>query len=176
MFTLLSQLFVTERHRLRAGYVGHAMPLASEIDVDDHSIEPLLITTTRGTFLESWVSRAGYARFGFSECPIEEEATLIREFHRVLVARSRVNGWGCVAATVGDALTLMRGRGANPCHVVAGPWLNAMGNLKVLDAGFPEGAALLLPEPSAAGLHTRVGDYVGILAYRVDRCFAAVFP
>jgi len=169
-------MFVTERHRLRASNVGHSMPLASEIDVQDRSIEPLFITTTRGTFLKSRVSRAGYVRFGFSECPLEQEPALVREFHRVLGATAQASGWGCCAATVDDALKLMRGRGVKPCHAVAGPWLEAPDDVKVLDAGFPEGVALVLPEPSAAGLHTRVGDYVGILAYRVDRCFVAVSP
>lgn len=176
MLTLLSQMFVTERHRLRAGNVGHSMPLASEVDTNDRSIEPLMITTTRGTFLQSRVSRGGYARFGFSECTGDQEATLVREFHRMLVSRSKLNGWSCVAAGVGEAMGLMRGKGVKPCHLVAGPWLKAAEDVKVLDAGFPDGVALLAADPSVAGLHTRVGDYVGILAYRVDRCFVAVTP
>jgi hypothetical protein len=152
------------------------MPLASEVDTQDRSIEPLMITTTRGTFLESRVSRGGYARFGFSECVADQEAALLQEFHRMLISRSKINGWSCVAGTIGDAMRLMQGKGVKPCHLVAGPWLKVAEDVKVLDAGFPDGAALLVADPSIAGLHTRVGDYVGILAYHVDRCFVAVAP
>jgi len=179
MLTLLSEIFITERHRLRAGNVGYSMPLASEIDVDDRSIEPLMITTTRGTFLQSRVSAAGYARFGFSECPVNQEGALLQEFHRVLLSRIDANGWISAAPTVGEALRLMSSQGIKPRHLVGGPWLAdgaAAREVKVLDAGFTEGSALLIAEPAVAGLHTRVGDYVGVLAYRVNRCFVAVQP
>lgn len=152
------------------------MPLASEIDIEDRSIEPLMISTTRGTFLESRISRAGYARFGFSECRVEQEEVLVREFHRALVSRAKTNGWPC-ASTVGEAVDLMARKGARPCHLAAGPWVASAGDgVKVLEAGFSQGTALLVAEPSTAGLQTRVGDYVGVLAYRVDRCFVAVAP
>jgi hypothetical protein len=177
MLTLLSEIFITERHRLRAGQVGYSMPLASEVDVQDRSIEPLLITTTRGTFLQSRVSSAGYARYGFSECSVKQEGTLLQEFHRVLLDRTNVNGWRSAASTVGEALRVMSDHGVKPYHLVGGPWLGGgPGDVRVLDGGFSDGLALLVAEPSAAGLHTRVGDYVGVLAYRVDRCFVAVAP
>jgi hypothetical protein len=176
VLTLLSQLFVTERHRLRGGEVGHSVPLASEVDVGDRSIEPLMISTTRGTFLESRVAKGGYARFGFSECGIAAEAGLVQEFHRVLVARTEVNGWPSLVGSVDDALRVMLGHGVKPGHLVAGAWLEPGAGVPVLDGGFPGGTALLVAEPAGAGLHTRVGDYVGILAYRVDRCFVAVVP
>lgn len=178
MLTLLSHLFVTERYRRRAANVGHSMPLASEVDINDRSIEPLMITSTRGTFLESRVARGGYVRFGFSECGLDQEAGLIQEFHRVLISCAKMNGWSCVSNTVNGALSLMRGNGVRPGHIAAGPWLSDLefDGVKVLDAGFPQGSALLVAEPSSAGLHTRVGDYVGVLAYKVNLTFVAIIP
>lgn len=173
--TLLAQLLIAERHRPRAGAVGHSVPLALELDVAGRSLEPLLISTTRGTFLESRVSRAGYARFGFSECPLSAEPVLVREFYRVLVACGKANEWRCMAATVEEAIQLMLGRGVRPGHLVVGPeWSSTSIELPVLDGGFSPGSALLVAEPTEAGLYVRVGEHVGILAYRVDRNFVAV--
>lgn len=173
MLTPLSQLFVTERHRLRAGNVGHSVPLASEIDLDDPALEPLMVTTTRGTFIQSRVAKGGYLRFGFSECPLDREGALVLGLHRQLVAHSEVS---CVVATPEQAAAQMRLNGETPFHLAAGPWIEAdeIGGARVLDIGLPQGIALLMASPAKAGLHTRIGDYVGVLAFRVNRAFVAV--
>ena len=176
MLTPLAQLFITERHRPRAGVVGHSVPLASEIDVVDRALDPVLITSTRGTFLESRVSRMGYVRFGFSECPLEREGALVLELHRQLVRCAEAKGWDCVAACPADAAARMRMKGETPFHLVAGPWLEEeeVGGARVLDVGLPSGIALLVTSPVRAGLYTRIGDHVGVIAHCVDRYFVAV--
>lgn len=170
MLTPLSQLFFTERHRLRAGEVGHSVPLASEVDLNDRSLEPLMVTNTRGTFLPSRVARGGYLRFGFSECPLEREGAVVLELHKQLVAQSEV------AATPEEAVARMRRNGESPFHLAAGPWIEAdeIEGARVLDVGLPRGIALLVVSPAKAGLHTRIGDYVGVIAFRVNRAFVAV--
>lgn len=178
MFTALSQLFITERHRPRAGAVGHSVPLASEIDVDDRSIEPVVVSTTRGTFLESRVSRHGYLRFGFSECRVDLEGKLVLELHGLLVELSKQHRWGSISPTPESAVQHMLANGEKPFHLAAGPWLEVdeVGGARVLDVGMPQGVALLVTSPVDAGLYTRIGDYVGLVAYRVNRAFVAVVP
>lgn len=178
MLTPLSQLFITERHRLRAGNVGHSVPLASEVDMDDRALEPLMVSTTRGTFLPSRIARDGFARFGFSECGIEREGALLLEFHKQLVQLSTAHGWECVVDSPEIAVSRMRDHGEIPFHLAAGPWIEVddIGGARVLDVGLPQGLALLVTTPSKAGLYTRIGDYVGVLAHRVDRFFVAVVP
>jgi hypothetical protein len=176
MLTILSHLFVTERHRLKAGDVGHSVPLLSEIDVLDRSIEPLLVTSTRGTFLPTTVSQKGYARFGFTSCSPAQELELLVEFHRVLVERGRACNWGNVVSTMEEGLAVMNGFNLHPVFILMpkedpAPTLEGV---VVLNCPLPRGSALISTLPEIAGLHTRVGDYVGVMAKRVDKAFVAV--
>jgi hypothetical protein len=150
--------------------------LASEIDVDDRSLDPVMITGTRGTFLESRVARGGYLRFGFSECPMDLEGALLLEFYKQLVKLATEKKWSCVAESPESAVAVMKANGETPFHLVAGPWVEAddIEGARVLDIGFPRGAALLVASPARAGLHTRIGAHVGVLAYRINRAFVAV--
>lgn len=178
MLTILSHLFVTERHRLKAGDVGHSVPLLSEIDVTDRDIEPLLVSSARGTFLPTKVSQRGYARFGFNHCTPAQELGLLVEFHRVLIERSRACNWGNVASDMETGLDIMRGSNLSPVFILM-PKEDPPPSIEgvvVLNCPLPSGSALISTLPEITGLHTRVGDYVGIMAKRVDRSFVAVSP
>lgn len=176
MLTLLSHLFVAERHRLKAGDVGFKVPLMSEIDVSDRSIEPLLVTSARGTFMPTVVSKLGYVRFGFSKCQPDQEPGLLVEFHRALVERSRANAWGNVVSTLEEGVGLMRSLNIPLVFV-----LSSVDDPKLAEDGFvnlrcplPSGSALISTRPEVAGLYTRVGDSVGIVAHNCDTSFVAV--
>jgi hypothetical protein len=179
MLSLFAHLFVAERHRQRAGEVGFAVPAFSEIEVGDANIEPLLATNMRGTFLRTRVARQGYARFGFSECPIEAEGKLLGEFYRVLVWAARHEQWQNLTSSEDQALTRIRELGFMPKIVVRaeGAPESAVpeGVYKVV-ADLPPGASLVVAPAPQAGLYTRVGEHMGLLAYHVDRAFVAVLP
>lgn len=179
MLSLLSHVFVTERHRPRAGQVGFAVPAFSEIDVGEDDIEPLLATNMRGTFLRTRVSLHRQARFGFSECGLAQEEALLREFHRVLVETAAHENWTNVTSSIPDALERMQSFGTPPKLVLlpasSSDFEPPAGVLPML-IGLPEGTALVVASPHLAGLHTRIGDHVGILAQRVNMTFVAVVP
>ena len=175
VLTLLSHLFVTERHRAVAGNVGLRVPLMSEIDVPDRSCEPLLVTNAKGSFLPTVVAKLGYVRFGFSKCSPDQEPRLLVEFHRVLVERSRASGWGNVVSSIDEGVSLLRS--SNPLVFV----VSSLEDPKLTEDGFvnlrcplPSGAALLSTRPDVAGLYTRVGDSIGIVAKKCDTSFVAV--
>jgi hypothetical protein len=173
VFSALSQLFTVERHRPRAGEVGFSVPAITEIDVADGDIEPLLATNMRGGFLRTRVSRAGTARYGYSECALDQEPALFRVFYQTLVREAEREGWGTVR-TVSEACELMTLRGVRPAVVVAPEALET--GLRCLVSELPPGAALVSAGPVASGVYTRIGNYVGILAYRVDKVFVVVVP
>jgi hypothetical protein len=180
VLSLLSHVFVTERHRPRAGQVGFSVPAFSEIDVGEDNIEPLLATNMRGTFLQTRVSRHRQARFGFSECDLDRgEGALLCEFHKVLVQTAEHENWDNVTTSISDALERMQSFGTTPKLVLlpasSSDFEPPPGVLPML-AGLPEGAALVVASPTLAGLHTRIGDHVGILAQRVNMSFVAVVP
>lgn len=176
MLTLMSHLFVTERHRPQAGKVGHRVPVLSEIDVTDRSIEPLLVSNAKGSFVPTVVAKLGYVRFGFSECQPDQESRMLMEFHRVLVDRSRSCGWGNVVSSIEDGLKLMRGTVAPPVFVLISrddPAPKEEGFV-LLKCPLPSGSALISTRPEIAGLYTRVGDSLGIVAKCCDASFVAV--
>ena len=175
MLTLLSHLFVTERHRAVAGNVGLRVPLMSEIDVPDRTCEPLLVTNALGTFLPTVVAKLGYVRFGFSKCQPDQEPGLLVEFHRVLVERGRANGWGNVASSVEEGIRLMRSNNTLVFVITSleDPALTEDGFVN-LRCPLPSGSALISTRPDVAGLYTRVGDSVGIVAKKCDSSFVAV--
>ena len=172
-FSVLAQVFLTERHRQRAGHVGFSLPAFSEIEASP-DIEPLLATNMKGTFLRTRVSSFGHARFGFSEMEVSNEPLLLLELHRVLVVQASKEGWHNVVSTVPEALSRMSEFGIKPSVVLsAGPEVE---DVRGLPVAFPEGVALVVGPAEAVGLHTRIGGHVGILAYRVSTAFVAVQP
>ena len=179
VLSLLAHIFVTERHRPRAGQVGFSVPAFSEIDVGEDNIEPLLATNMRGTFLRTRVSLHRRARFGFSECGLAQEGALLRDFHRVLVETAAHEHWDNVVSSIPEALERMQGFGTAPKLVLlpesSSDFEPPPGVLPLL-IGLSHGTALVVAAPNLAGLHTRIGDHVGILAQRVNMTFVAVMP
>lgn len=174
VFSSLSRLFITERHRQRAGDVGFSIPALSEVELQPDA-KPLLATNMRGAFVPTSVSMQGYARYGFSECPLDQESDLLLAFHRSLLEVSTKESWSNRASSVEEALTLMPKLGFEP-KILIGPDSveMAVGNLAIVKSNLPEGTALLSAHPHHTGSYTRVGDYVGILAQRVNRAFVVV--
>ena len=176
MLSILSQLFVVERHRPRAGDVGHSVPALSEIEVAEGAqIEPLLVTNMRGTFLPTRVAKEGYIRHGYSECPPDQEGELLKELYRVL----RAQGWGNVAPTLTAACAIMDAHGLTPKTMVQSSELpsdyeDGCG-VKVWGSDhLPLGSALVVASPEAAGTYTRIGNHVGVVIQRADQTFVVV--
>jgi hypothetical protein len=170
LLTLLAHLFVAERHRPRASTVGFSRPYLSEIDVEDRSIEPLLATNSQGKFLNTHVSKLGYARFGYTECTPDDEGKILVELHKALAQL-----YVC-ASDAKSGLDLMRGGGVTPRVVVSDTGEDVDGVVGVRCQEFPKGCALIIAPAEGAGLYTRIGSSVGVLAKRVDKCFVAVQP
>lgn len=180
MLALFAHIFVPERHRQRAGDVGFAVPAFSEVEyADGREIEPLLATNMRNTFVRTRVSTHGHARFGFSECEVDHEGELLCEFHRVLVETIRQEGWKNIASSVPTGIELLQSLGFAPKVVVVAPSDSGQaisdGVYQVV-ADLPTGAALVMALAAQVGLYTRVGNHMGLLAYRVDRALVAVVP
>jgi len=172
MFSTLARIFVTERHRRRAGDIGFSVPVMSEIELDVES-GPLLVSNLRGTFLKSRPSSSGFARFAFMECPLEAEVDLFREFYRVLQGLSNSNAWPNRATSILEGVNKLRELGSQPKFVIASESVEIEG-LTSLTADLPVGSALITAHPQLTGMYTRIGDHLGILAQRVDRAFVVV--
>lgn len=177
MFTTLSRIFVTERHRQRAAEVGFSVPAFSEFGVSSDT-QPFLATNMRGTWLRTRLSVGGQARFGFSECSLDQESILLKEFYRVLVEASENENWTNKASTVEEGIVVMRRLGYEPKFVVSadksGVTEVPTNGLMQLYTELPEGAALITAHPQHTGYYTRVGEHLGVLAHRVDRAFVVV--
>jgi len=175
VFSVLAQLFVVERHRPRAGKVGFSIPTLGETLGVDSSIEPLLVTNMRGTFVRTHVSKDGCVRYGFSECTLDQEPNLLCEFYRTIIREGEKEGWGNKVDSIPQALEKMIGFGVTPKRLVVP--LNFSGayeGLEVIKSALPEGSALVLSQSENAGNYIRTGDNVAIVAQRVSAQFVVV--
>jgi hypothetical protein len=181
MFSILSQLFVTERHRPRSGGVGFSLPVFGEQTVKEN-IEPLLVTNMRNEFVQTQKSRDGYARYGFSECPLEKEEELFLKFFEALIREGHKNGWGNVTLTLSLALERMSQNGIYPSCLVMGnnnEEVNSTAFAKervFIADSLPKPTALLVAQAPFAGTYNRIGDHVGVLAQHADKAFVVVLP
>jgi hypothetical protein len=173
VFSSLSRLFITERHRQRAGEVGFSIPALSEVELGLEA-QPLLATNMRGAFVPTNVSMHGYARYGFSECLLDQESDLLLAFYRSLLEESTKGSWSNKVSSVAEAITLMPKLGFEPKILIGPASVEPVGNLAVVRSDLPEGTAILSAHPQNTGSYTRVGDYVGVLAQRIDRAFVVV--
>lgn len=172
--SLLSSLFVTERHRAKAGSVGFSIPTMVEITVPDLSIEPLVTTNMTGKFLPTRVAKQGYVRMGFHECELNHEGVVVGALYSALSALGVERKWNNTATTVELAAYKMLSAGYRPLTVVT----------RDLEVKAPEGivvrynpdvpGTLLCAEPRMTGLHIRVKDYIGVVAHHVDKAFVVV--
>lgn len=179
MLSLLSHLFVTERHRAKASaMVGHSTPYLSEFDVDNRDIEPLLATNMRGDFIRTRVARAGHVRFGYTELDWTKESALIAALHAAIVRNAEEEGWGNVVGTVDAAIERMVQTDFVPRLVLVASkeGLTVPESLVVVECEIPAGMALVAAHPLQTGLYTRIRNHVGVLAQNVDQSLTAVVP
>lgn len=174
VFSPLARLFVTERHRQRAGVVGFSVPALSEAFVGDINSDPLLVTNMRGSFVRTRVSREGYARYGFCECSLDLEGDLMLALYQGLRTASENEGWGNRVSSIEEAVELQQKTGLVPKTLVVSDGVEVKFDGLVVRSPLPEGAALLATDQQHTGYYTRVGDHVGILAHNVNRTFVVV--
>lgn len=188
--TALERLLITERHRRQANQstlTGFARPVISE-RVLDPGLEPLAVTDARGCLVPTKVSRArGMARYGFFECPPEEEGALLPQFFSALWAMSEASGWSNRCSSLAEASAKMKLEARSivvPYGLVeqvssltrseADQLMSAQGYIskgdqQILVADLPEGHAVLAASPTLLGFYTRIDDQVGVLLTRVDQ-------
>jgi hypothetical protein len=188
--TALERLLSTERHRRQASqlkFAGFARPMISE-RVLDPGLEPLAVSNARGQLVPTKISRArGVARYGFFECPPEEEGRLLPQFFASLWEMSETAGWDNRCSSLSEASAKMKLEARSivvPYGLVeqvssltrgeADQLMSAQGYIsngdqQVLVADLPEGYAVLAASPSLLGFYTRIDDQVGILLTRVDQ-------
>jgi len=172
MFTLLSQLMVTERFRAKAADIGTAIPLISTQEGLTPDCEPLLVTNQIGNLLKSTVSRkGGHGRFAYFECELGDEHWLLGRTHHLLK-----KNYGAASSWF-EAKDRMVSMGLEPKVLVVGK-----GSTLVTLAEFPvlqiealkPNQGILLAQPSDVGYYTRIRDHIGVMFTKVDRSMVAV--
>lgn len=188
--TALERLLLTERHRRQAnetGLAGFAQPMLSERALDV-GLEPLVVSNARGNLVATRVSRLrGVARYGFFECPPEEEGMLLPRFFSELWALSASNGWGnrCTSLSEASAKMKLQARSivvpyglvervssltrAEADRLMTGQGYISKGDQQILVADLPDGHAMLTAAPALLGFYTRVDIQLGILLTRADQ-------
>jgi hypothetical protein len=158
--------------------------------------EPLLVTNTRGQFVLSRRTRDGKGRYGFFECPLEDEAKLLPVLYTTLLTYCRTPGWPTPVPSVAaalDRLPMARsivlssslissicGEGFTPEQVAT--LMKVQGHvaivngIQVLAGELPENSAIVSVEPASLGVYTRVGDYLGLQLFDVRQTLVVVRP
>jgi hypothetical protein len=176
--------------------VGFSLPAFGE-QLLEENVEPLLVTNMRNEFVQTRMSRDGYVRYGFSECPLEKEEELFLKFFETLICEGRKNGWENTTPTLSLALERMSQNGISPTCLAMEinsneeissivfaktpdtppPLVTKYGVKRVfIAASLPKPTALLVAQAPFAGVYNRIGDHVGILAQHADKAFIAVLP
>ena len=187
--TALERLLLTERHRRQAnesGLAGFAQPMLSERALDA-ALEPLVVSNARGSLVATRVSRLrGVARYGFFECPPEDEGALLPRFFSELWGLSASNGWTNRCTSLSEASAKMKlqarsivvpyglvERVSSLTHEEADQLMTMQGYIskgdqQILVADLPEGHAILTAAPALLGYYTRVDIQLGVLFTRAD--------
>lgn len=164
--SLLQRVFQSEHHELGVDS-SVQIPLFMELEVESN-IEPILSSNMKGEFLRTRCSAVGRARYAFCACPIEYEHELFVALYRAILAGA--DEWG-VASSCEAALEQM-GKGAR--FLVGDAGFCVPESVTYFQTDFPTGCALLIGAPPKSGQHTRIGDYVGVIAAHVDTSFCAI--
>lgn len=162
-------------------------PVFSEVEVDPGE-GPLVVSTSRGTFLPTRPTAEGFARYAFFPCQEEVESRIFVDLYRVLC-----EGLARRAPTVSE---LVAKPPPVPAVLVVSPStlagqvegeiseaeivsrMNARGyvldrwGFRVLAAPLPPGGALALLPPAV--LCVRASGWLGVLLRAVDRASAIV--
>lgn len=198
-YSALSRILLTDRRRQRQAAVGagFSVPAMGEIKASE-DVVPLLASNMRQTFVPTRRSVEGFARYGFSPCPVEEEPRVLSELYRVLLELSTREGWANRCSGLPQAIERLRSAGLEPRSMVipvqtlrdvCGPdqdleaaqrsmaikgHVAVVDGIQVLLSNLPQGAALVCAAPEVVGLYTRVGDHLGVLVQRVNRAIMVV--
>jgi hypothetical protein len=185
-FSIFSYLLVAERLRPRADSgAGFSIPALSERGVED-GLDPILVTNARKGFVVTRKNREGMARFGFSLCTLEEEPELLVTLVQQIVKMSIQGGWSNRFSSVGEAIDAMKASRFKPKNLVLprgvisrftdadGVQHGKVEGLQLLSTDLPEKCAILVADAPALGVYTRVGDYIGLQLYNVDKTFAVI--
>lgn len=194
----LERLLIPEREPRRASaHGGFALPALSERAAEEDE-GPYLATTMRPVFLETRRNREGNVRFGYMDLMPEDEHILVSCLYQTLCEVSIRHGWANRCRSLEEATKLLQQLGFDPYHLVVGPglleeacgaplsvedaeklmmvqgYVAEVGELKVLAADLPSGAAMVTTSPSLFGVYSRVDDRLGLLLKRVDRAVVLV--
>lgn len=188
MLSVLSHLLLTERHRPRAARGGgFSVPAMMEREAPGE-VDPVVVSNTRGDFVQTRKTSEGLYRFAFFPCPIEEEGKTLAHLFQTLWAMSTTSKWSNRYQDVREALKAMKASPIEPKTVVlpkglaetfAGQALPdgrvlVVEGLHVLVAPLPERSAIVAAQPTRLGVYTRVGDRVGLQLYNVPQTLMLV--
>ena len=159
----------------------------------NHSDEPLLVTNARRSFVRPVLSRDEMVRFGFSECPVEDEPHLMSEFFRILWSTSEQARWSNRCNSIAQAKQIIEGYGLlartlvvpfATLHQVCGQDVSlddarkltvAQGcvaevdGVRVLFSDLPQGQMILGTAPPLVGIYTRIDDHVGLVFRKINQ-------
>lgn len=185
-FSIFSYLLVAERLRPRADPgAGFSVPALSERGVVD-GLDPILVTNARNGFVVTRKNREGMARFGFSLCTLEEEPALLAGLVQQVVSLSVQGGWSNRFNSVGEAIDSMRDSRFKPKNLILprgvlsrftdedGVQHGKIEGLQLLSTDLPDRCAILVADAPALGVYTRVGDYLGLQLYNVDKTLSVI--
>lgn len=161
---ILERLVSVDRvHQRSAKSGGYSIPILHEREVEDKE-SPLLVTNTKGAFVQTRPSKEGLGRFAFSALSVEDEDKLLRSLWETLDRCARLQGWANHADNLVSGLDRLRDSGYTPSAIVHSnldsPPSEWQGSSFAYD--LPKGAALVFSSPTA-GYYVRSGDYVGVL-------------
>lgn len=185
-------LLVPERVRRKAAREGgFAVPVFQERVVDDCG--PFLASNAKGSFLQPTLSSDNRIRYGFSECPIDQEANLLVEYLRVLWDISSRFSWSNRCSGLAQAHRLLGVSGYEPrtllvsrakvskiggeqlaeedvAKIILGQGhLTEVEGVRVLPVSIPEEWMLLATAAPLVGFYTRVDNYLGLLFQRINQ-------
>jgi len=185
-FSIFSYILVAERLRPRADSgAGFSVPALSERGVAD-GLDPILVTNARREFKVTRKNREGMARFGFSFCTLEEEPALLGDLIRQVVSLSIQSSWANRFGSVGEAVESMQASRFKPKNLVLpkgvvsrftdenGVQHGNVEGIQLLSTDLPAKCAILVADAPALGVYTRVGDYIGLQLYNVDKTLAVI--
>lgn len=183
--TVLSQLLHIDRYLPPKGRRGDfVLPFLGEVGIQGQ--DPLLVTNTRGGFVQSRSGQTGVARFGFTVCPQEEEHRLLGSLYAYLSeaegtprcmgvqsALDHLEGLGLkargIVVSAADASAML-----GPDTSVLDGLAGTVGGMQVFVTDLPRGAGLVAVAPDQLGIYTRVLDHLGLLFQRVDQNLVVV--
>jgi len=185
-FSIFTHLLATERvHPRSSSGAGFSVPAMSERGVAD-GLDPILVTNARRGFVITHKNKEGLARFGFSPCTLEEEPLVLRALVEHLLIFLVSRGWANRFNSVGGAVDFMNGSRFKPKNLVLprgvisrftdsdGVQVGKVEGLQLLSSDLPEKTAILMADAPALGVYVRVGDYIGLQLYNVDKTMAVI--